>query len=105
MITVLMSLGQVNGAWAGLLGIVLSAAAYLALCFAFSRNRGQGRRRVWYFLLLTEVVCDIFWRFYYFPGGEYVNHGLGGMAAMFAWPLLLAVSFVVVMAINGDRED
>jgi len=102
MVTMLLSLGQVQGALIGLIGLLLSALLWIAFCFCFKRNR-QGKKAVWLSLLTAEVICDGVWRLYYYPHGDYVNHGLAGMGAILIWPLLLAIAFFAVMAINGKK--
>lgn len=101
MITMLISLGYVTGADAGLLGWVLCAMAYFAVCMAFSANRTRtGAHRVWDWFLVSELLVDLAWcLMYYFPDG-YRNMGLGGIAGVLLWPAFLLVAGAMVTAKN-----
>lgn len=101
MITMLISLGYVTGADVGLLGWVLCAVAYFALCMVFAPNRTKpGFHRIWDYFLVTELLVDLAWcMMYYFPDG-YRNYGLGGILGVALWPAALLIVGLVATSKN-----
>lgn len=101
----LYTLGKVSGAEFMLVGVLVCALIYLAVCLPLGANRtGRGPRRVLLALLIADLVCDALWYVMYFPGGEYRNWGIGGVFGAALWPLLLCIAGGVVTALNEERE-
>ena len=106
MLVSLYALGRVVGAGVMLAGVLACAALYLAAGLIPRGGRARkGRRVVWLGLLCAELVCDTAWWFLYFPGGDYHNHGIGGVYGALLWPLLLLIVGGIVCAVNADREQ
>lgn len=103
MISALYALGRVNGAETFLLGFTGCALLYLAVCFLFPCNRKpKCRRRIFAGLIITGLFCDTVIFFGMFPGGEYVNHGIGSAYGVLLWPLLLLLVGSVLTAFHGE---
>lgn len=103
MITGLYALGRVVGADWLIMGFLVCALIYLSLCCMFEQNRKKaGLNRVLIFLFATASFCDLIWYFLYFPGGEYVNRGIGSVVGALIWPGLLFLSGIVVTLINEE---
>lgn len=101
MITAIVStIGNVSDAKLWLGGFFLCAALYVVFNLFRKANRTKkGIKLLLIGLLVAEIICDIFWKFCFYPRGEYVNPGLAGIFSLLAWPLLLiavsgAVNFI-----------
>ena len=104
MVTTLYSLEYVHGAGILFFFWLICALIYLALCFISKRNRSdEGRKTVFYGLLGAEIFIDVLWSFYYYPGGEYVNMGLGAVFGILLWIPVLVVAGIAVTVRNVNR--
>ena len=79
----------------------ICTAAYLA--FGFFRRKNRGRRQLLTGLLISEVLVDLAMYLIFFPSGEYHNWGVGGVYAVFLWPMMLTAAYVLT-AVFGSEE-
>ncbi len=97
MITMLFFTAEVKVGGLMLAGWLVCALLYLLGVRLAHRNRDKaGLRRVLVGLLVAELLCDRVWMWYFYPGGDYRNPGLGGMAMLLLWPALLALTAAAV---------
>ena len=74
MLTALYSVGSVAGADLWMKVVLLTSLAYFLICFSFRRSRsGRGVLTVLMGWLLTELLCDMVWLAWFWPGGAYRN--------------------------------
>ena len=86
MLTALYSVGSVAGADLWMKVVLLTSLAYFLICFSFRRSRsGRGVLTVLMGWLLTELLCDMVWLAWFWPGGAYRNGGLGSAVALLLW--------------------
>ncbi|MBE6031894.1 MAG: hypothetical protein E7224_01695 [Clostridiales bacterium] len=105
MVTALYAFGYVYGAGGWFLYCLICALLYIAICCISKRNRSaEGLQRVFFGLLGAEVVVDLFWGVLFFPGGEYVNHGMTSLFALAWWIPLLLIAGIVVTILNRKVE-
>ena len=98
MLTALYSVGSVAGADLWMKVVLLTSLAYFLICFSFRRSRsGRGVLTVLMEWLLTELLCDMVWLAWFWPGGAYRNDGLGSAVALLLWPVLLCLASGIVL--------
>ena len=86
MLTALYSVGSVAGADLWMKVVLLTSLAYFLICFSFRRSRsGRGVLTVLMGWLLTELLCDMVWLAWFWPGGAYRNGGLGSAVDLPDW--------------------
>ncbi len=107
MITAIVAaIDHVTGADIWLIGFFLCAVLYLiGNLFRRANRTKKGTKCLLFGLLLAEILCDIFWKFCFYPQGEYVNPGLAGVFSLLAWPLLLIVVSGAVNFINKRQRN
>ena len=99
MLTALYSVGSVAGADLWMKVVLLTSLAYFLICFSFRRSRsGRGVLTVLMGWLLTELLCDMVWLAWFWPGGAYRNGGFGLCCS--AWP---AASCCGSAGLGGDQ--
>ncbi len=103
LIMLYMLLDGIVGMGITLLGYAVCAAAYFFICFLFKANRA-GKRNVVLGWLTCELLCDVLWYLIYYPNGNYVNHGIGGAAAMLLLPAVLFITATLTTLINGAKR-
>lgn len=76
-----------------LVASLLCCAAFLGLYSSLKQNRTKDRLQLGLILTLIALeLTDVLWYFYFYPEGEYINHGVGGgIKAMFILPFWLGV--------------
>ena len=85
MLTALYSVGSVAGADLWMKVVLLTSLAYFLICFSFRRSRsGRGVLTVLMGWLLTELLCDMVWLAWFWPGGAQWRPGIGGGTAALA---------------------
>ena len=97
MLTAVYSLGRVHGAEIWLAGWLICAAAFLLIGFLRKENRSvRGVIRHLSGLLAAGALVDLVWFRFYYPDGQYINHGIAGTYLLLLWPALLAVTGFVL---------
>ena len=85
MLTALYSVGSVAGADLWMKVVLLTSLAYFLICFSFRRSRsGRGVLTVLMGWLLTELLCDMVWLAWFWPGVPQWRPGIGGGTAALA---------------------
>jgi lipopolysaccharide export LptBFGC system permease protein LptF len=105
MVTVIYSLGEVNGAeiWAS--GFFVCILVFAVACMQFKANRTKnGIITILLSLLMAETICDISWFLIYYSGGSYHNYGIGGVYGVLLWPAILLLAGAISTKRNISRS-
>ena len=98
-----MMLDGIVGMEISLLCYAVCTAAYFLFCFLFKANR-TGKKRVLLGWVICEIFCDILWYLIFYQDGNYVNHGIGGAAALFLLPLVYFSAGIILSLINYKKS-
>ena len=90
MITLAKAYELVVGVEYALLFILICTLISTIIFFLFRQNRNMRSFVLYGFgFFISLGVCDIIWYEYFFPLGEYINHGIVSMYVFFLYPILL----------------
>lgn len=54
-------------------------------------------------IITAGVICDAVWYIAFFPGGEYLNSGLGSMYLLLLWSGMLMIAVIIITAFNISK--
>ncbi len=100
MITAIYALDSVVGAEFWLIGCVFCLLLSMAVALGSKNNRKPLLPTV-SAIVLSAVLCDVFWFFRYFPGGEYINMGIASAWQLLLYPLCITVGVSTVTFLNS----
>jgi len=93
MITMFFFVGQSTGTGFVIPFFFICTAVYAGLFLCFKQTRtGAGIKNLLLSLLLSNLVCELFWYNLYFEDGSYVNPGMAGLYYLLLWPLILTLA-------------
>lgn len=93
---------SVTGAEIWFIFFLICGAFYLLMSFLWRCNR-RGWLLVFIGMITAGVICDAAWYLAFFPGGEYLNSGLGSMYLLLLWPEMLMITDIIITAFNISK--
>ncbi len=103
MFTFIYAQDKVYGAEICLAGCIICLLLAYVIAVAVKSNRGKKLLRTFTGISLAAALCDLFWFLVYFPGGEYVNYGVGAVGGLIFYPICLAIGVAAVSYMNKEK--
>lgn len=101
MLTITRFIFQINGWEIVLSGSIIFAAFFFLVFLAFGANRNKRAINIYLISMLSVFeVCDFIWLAYFYPRGEFVNHGLITVMIFLLFPLFCIVLNTLLTIIN-----
>lgn len=105
-VTIIRAIGDFIGWEAFLLGAMLSFMLSLLLYWFLNTNRSKSALGIFTLVQLAILeFCDTVWTFYFYPQGEYINHGIISVYALLLLPILYFVSTAVFTRAQKKMKD
>lgn len=104
MVTAIISLGQVHGAEAWIVGWVVCLIAYFAILLPMKANRGSSKN-VFFWFLIAEIVTDLCWALVYYENSVYLNYGIGAVYGLLLWPVALIAAGIIATMQNKKAKS
>lgn len=106
MVTIIKFMQHVTGSEIILFGSILCTAFFILAFIIFKANRYK-KAIITYLIILFSLfeACDIIWLVYFYPEGEYVNHGIVSAGIFLLFPLLCIVLNTICTIVNKRKLD
>lgn len=101
MITAIYSLSHIYGAEIWIAFWLICFFLYAAICLLIPYNRSKrGIKTVLLHAFIAAVSVDLIWMLVYYPGGSYINYGIGAVCGWSVWIVALVIAGVTAAQKN-----